>query len=255
MRPAFLGDEGELFGCYYPARPALPVAVLVCPALLGEHVQQFRLLHLLAHQLAANGMPTLRFDWFGTGDSAGDLADTSTDRWIEDLATAASWLVRQSRCERLVLVGFRVGATLAGRYATTPAGVERVAALALWDPVVDGAEHLAQLRTTHHRNLGAYLPLDPGDELLGFQVPVALQEDLARLRLAGPGVPAYVTGVVPAELERAASLLGDDVTVAPAVAPAGWLAPEDGIYDVLVPARALEATVAWVRTLAESTSR
>jgi len=256
VRPAYLGTAGDLFGCYHPARPSRPVAAVLCPALFGEHVQQFRLLHLLAERIARAGAPVLRLDWFGTGDSAGDLADASTERWDEDLGTAATWLLRQSRCDRLVLVGFRAGATLATRYAATAEGSAHVAGVALWDPVVNGADYLIGLRAVHRKNLGGYLPDDPPEELLGFYVSLALQDDLAGLRLAAlPGVPAYLTGANAENLRRAATVLGGPVEVDPAVMPAGWLAPDDGIYDVLVPAAPLAATVAWVGRLAKGVAR
>lgn len=253
MRPVFLGPESEVFGCYYPGGRTTHLAAVLCPGLFGEQVQQFRLLHLLAERLADAGVPALRFDWYGTGDSAGDLPQASTARWQDDLGTACGWILRQARCRQVVLVGWRAGATHATRYAAKD---DRVAGVVLWDPVVDGADYLAELRDTHRVNLGVYLPDDPADELLGFRVPLPLQEELASLQLASlPGRPAYVIGINPVTLRATGAVLAaggpaDTVELEAATMPSGWLAPEDGIYDVLVPVQPLEATAAWISRLA-----
>src|SRR5882724_6274115 len=51
--------------------------VILCSSLGHEQVHAYRGMRHLADALAGRGIAVLRFDWFGTGDSAGD--DTSPD--------------------------------------------------------------------------------------------------------------------------------------------------------------------------------
>lgn len=249
MRPIFFGPGDDLFGCFHPGAAHGDLAVVLCSALLGEHVQQYRLLNRLATSLATSDLPVLRFDWYGTGDSASDLDTASVARWLEDLATACDWVRRQTRRERVVLAGWRLGATLASVHAARDDGV---AGLAMWDPVVDGGGYLRELHAVHKANLGRYLPAGPEEELLGFWVPSALQADIRSVHLTpSPGRPVLVTGVDQENLRSAQRILGPGghVRVEPASMPEGWLAPEDGIYDVLVPVAPLRSTVSWIRGL------
>lgn len=251
MRPLYFGPGGELFGCYHPGGlGGSATAVVLCPALFGEHVQQYRLLNRLATGLDAAGVPVLRFDWYGTGDSAGDLDGTTVDRWQADLRAACDWVCRQAGCDRLVLAGWRVGATLASGHAVHD---DRVTALVLWDPVVSGREYLRELRAAHVANLGGYADIaetgDPDDELLGFVVPEGLRAGIGALRLAAPACPVFVTGADLARVRAAATVLtgsGGPVRAETMAVPDGWMAPDDGIYDILVPVEPLRATVEWI---------
>lgn len=258
MRPFFFGPDRGLFGCYHPAgADAAPAAagVVMCNALFGEYVQQHRLYNRLAERLAGLGVPTLRFDWYGTGDSAGDLDGTDLDRWRADLAAAMTWLRRQARLAPVVLVGARIGATLASAAARDDADVP---GLALWEPVSNGADYLAELTAEHEKGLGRYLagtPKEPGrTELLGFTVPDPLLAELAALRLAAPRAET-ATLVVGGAASVAAARSVLDPAAAPVrydetTFPPGWLQPEEAIYDVLVPAVAMRATADWIAGLA-----
>ena len=87
-------------------------------------------------RLAARGLPTLVFDWEGTGDSLG--SDRDPDRlaaWEASLAAAVAALRRETGVREIVFVGLRLGATLAARVA---AGRDDVAALVALAPVVAG---------------------------------------------------------------------------------------------------------------------
>ena len=88
--------------------------VVVVPAHGFEDLCTRHAMRVLADRLAAAGVPTLRMDLHGTGDSAG--SDGDPDRvatWIGDVEGAAAWLRAETGVTEIVLVGLRLGALLA----------------------------------------------------------------------------------------------------------------------------------------------
>ena len=116
-----------------------------------EKLWAHRIFVVFARALAQRGIPVLRFDYTGAGDSAGDTAQASVDIYLEDLASAVDALAaRAPRADRIGLVGLRFGAALAAlfveraRAAGTHAKVTQ-APLVLWDPVLDGESYIQEL--------------------------------------------------------------------------------------------------------------
>lgn len=146
MLPFFFGSaERRLFGVYEPAqrRRDAPRAVLLCNSWGPEYLSAHHALRVLAQRLCAAGFDTLRFDYFGEGDSGGDTTDADLDGWKQDIATAVAELKAMSTAPRVVLLGLRLGASLAADVA--PALASEIDRLVLWDPIVDGANYLTEL--------------------------------------------------------------------------------------------------------------
>lgn len=124
-----------------PERPSRDGVVIAAP--LGyEYWSTHRSLRSLAEALARDGRNVLRFDWDGTGDSAGDAGDPGrVAAWRASLAEAVKTM-RAAGVERIALVGLRFGATLALLDAAA-LGVDEVIACA---PVASGRRWLRELR-------------------------------------------------------------------------------------------------------------
>jgi dienelactone hydrolase len=109
---------------------------------------------VLAERLERAGNVVLRFDYTGTGDSAGDISDVPTvETWAADVETAIQ-LVRGTGVSTVGLVGLRVGAllcSLAMRH-------ESVDAFAMWDPCITGRRFIREQRV-----LGAVVSGVTGD--------------------------------------------------------------------------------------------
>lgn len=144
-RTVCFGNDGrELFGWLHPGRPGAELALVICSPFGNEDVFAHRGLRALAEACAAQGMPALRFDADGLGDSAGDeLAPDRIGAWVASVHAAVDAARRLSGVRRVCLLGVRFGATLA---ALAAAGRDDVAALAAIAPVVSGRAFARELR-------------------------------------------------------------------------------------------------------------
>jgi pimeloyl-ACP methyl ester carboxylesterase len=151
VNPFFFGrSQRPLFGIHHAPKgvAARDVGVVICPPLGQEYMRTHRALRQLALQLNKSGHHVLRFDYSGTGDSAGDNTDASLDGWLDDVATAIEELKDSAGVRKVALIGIRFGASLAFIAARARSDID---VIVLWDPAVRGNEHLAEL-----------IALDPG---------------------------------------------------------------------------------------------
>lgn len=185
MGALFFGTSAEpLFGFYHPARPSggagkpRDTAVLLCPSTPQEYLRMHWAFRRLADALSRQGYPVLRFDYFGTGDSAGEPRDASLERWRRDIEVAARELRDLASTPKLAAVGLRVGAQLASSADFS------WSQLVLWDPVSDGSAYLRELeaaqRGVHEQNPAPPERLD--EELLGYPLTTSLRAELVALR-------------------------------------------------------------------------
>lgn len=191
MIPSFFGDsDAPLFGVLHaPASGSeRNHGVLLCPPIGQEYVRSHWAMRQVALALAKAGFHAFRFDWYGVGDSAGELQDASLGRWTEDVVTAATELRDSTGVSKLSVLGLRLGGTLAALAATRI----KATAVVLWDPVTDGPSYLGQLRTLHDNmvadsnrywNRGVPRPR-PSNELVGFDWGPALLRDIEALGVA-----------------------------------------------------------------------
>ncbi|WP_329606770.1 serine aminopeptidase domain-containing protein [Paraburkholderia polaris] len=102
----------------------------------------------LAEALAAGaGIPALRFDYPGTGDSKGNEEDPQLFRaWIDSIKAAAAYLRATTGVERLIFCGLRLGATLAAIAAEEMGGVDSLVMVA---PVISGKRYIRELGIQH----------------------------------------------------------------------------------------------------------
>lgn len=114
--PVYFGRSRRLFGWYHPASGPIvrECAAVICSPLGYEELCAHRALRHWANALARAGIATLRFDYDGTGNSAG--SDTNGSRvaeWIASIDEAVAELRSLSGAQTIALVGVRLGAILA----------------------------------------------------------------------------------------------------------------------------------------------
>jgi alpha-beta hydrolase superfamily lysophospholipase len=98
----------------------------------------------LAERLSQTGLPTLRFDYHGTGDSPG--SDSDPDRvstWLANVRAAVDWLNTRNGLQEIALVGLRLGALLAATVAAERGDIRHIALLA---PVTSGIAYGREMR-------------------------------------------------------------------------------------------------------------
>lgn len=145
--PLFFGPRARgLFGWLHSPSSNAPHSwgVIFCNPLGYEYICAHRTMRAYADAAAAAGFASLRFDYDGTGDSAGSDEDPGrVDAWIRSIELAGEALRKIAGVENLVLVGVRAGALLAAEASRRLPGVK---ALALHAPVQSARAYLRELR-------------------------------------------------------------------------------------------------------------
>jgi alpha-beta hydrolase superfamily lysophospholipase len=160
--------------CSSNGSPA-PMGLVICKPFGFEAMSAHLSVRAFAEAAAELGIPALRFDHVGTGDSE-DLVPGADqfEAWTQDVIAAVQELQRRTGVERVCLLGIRLGAVLA---AVAAARLPQVCALIAIAPVISGPRYLRELRTF---------------ELAAAQTqsalaPPALQTQSGEAELAGPG--------------------------------------------------------------------
>ncbi len=178
--PLYFGPEDRpLFGwVHQPADRFSRGTAVLCQPLLREYISAHYSFRMLAEALAARGVTAIRFDYDGTGDSAGDGEDPgriaaalASVRHAVDLAQALGG-------GPLALVGMRMGAVLAARAAET---CGTVANLVLWDPCGSGREFLREQSALFRLLYGKTRPENGGTEVAGYVLTAETKEELSAL--------------------------------------------------------------------------
>lgn len=175
----FRGDAGgPMFGWYHSASGVEPrdcVAVL-CAPIGHEYTRAHRTLRHLADRLARSGIPALRFDYDGIGDSpGGDLDAGRVAAWQASVRTAIRQAQILSGRKRVCVIGLRLGATLAAMVSVeTP-----VDFLVLWNPCVRLKTYLRELQAIALTAERAGGDIDGSLESAGF---ILSRDTMAQLR-------------------------------------------------------------------------
>lgn len=139
--------EARLFGWLHRPQAAArtDLGLVICPPFGYEAICSHRAARSLAEAAAAMGVPALRFDYRGTGDSAEIEPEADQiDAWSQDVLSAIAELQRHTGVTRICLLGFRLGGLLA---ALSASQCKAVQSLVLIAPVISGRRYLRELRT------------------------------------------------------------------------------------------------------------
>jgi pimeloyl-ACP methyl ester carboxylesterase len=147
--PLFFGPERRsLFGWFHAPSDAVrrDLAIVLCPPFGHEYVNSHRPMRHLADRLAEAGIPVLRFDYDGTGNSAGRDEDRNRiGAWTQSVFCAIEKLRELAGDSRIGLVGVRLGATMA---VAAAANLE-TECLVAWAPCISGRAYAREMKALH----------------------------------------------------------------------------------------------------------
>lgn len=190
MNPLMFGtSDRQLFGVFHPGNSAnhSGIGVLLCPAFGQEYMRSHRAYRQLALMLSKQGHEVFRFDYYGTGDSSGDDSEILVSEAIKDVAAAAEEFRETTNFSKLVLVGLRLGASIALSYSATQS--ESISVI-LWDPVLNGETYLTEmLDNVPNLSTSNGETLNPNDNqqtwgFNGFPITPTMRGELRQLDLA-----------------------------------------------------------------------
>lgn len=188
--PTWFGPEDRpLFGwSAVPADGPVRGAVVLCQPMGEEGDKTYRTFRRLSQRLAQAGLLAFRFDYDGTGDSAGRFDDADrVGSWIDSVAHAVAE-VRRSGVDRVSVVGMRLGATIAYAAAARGLGLQD---LVLWDPCASGRTFLREQQMLHASWLNvAQADPDRWIETPSYRYPVAAAAEIGSLAFDGRTAPA-----------------------------------------------------------------
>lgn len=191
-QPLWIGNEARrLYAAFHPgARHDARIGLLIVPPLFHEQLRSRRLLTEIAVRLAASGIPCLRFDYYGSGDSEGGGEEMDFGSMRDDVEVAADALRSMAGVDRLGALAVRAGMLPLASWLGAGGDAQCVV---MWEPIVDGPGWLAELERDDARELrsSSRYPLRRGvpverseRQLMGFDVSPRLRGELASAQVA-----------------------------------------------------------------------
>jgi len=174
--------------------------VVICSSFGREDLCIHRSLKHIAQEAAARGLPAFRFDYPGSGDSAGGEFDgDAVTKWLASVHDAIDTLKHETGVSEVCLVGVRLGSLLAACVACDRTDVAGLVAIA---PVTAGRLFVREMKAyaLGATSMGLNMPRDRTDGLLeagGFAMDLHTQEALKALDLLqDKAAPAHPTLII-----------------------------------------------------------
>lgn len=138
----FIGDAYPAFFLqFWPAVPPRAHVVYLPP--FGEEMNRCRsLVAAQARQFARDGLSCSIVDFYGTGESQGELCDASLPIWRQNIDDLLERLLQRHQCP-VYLWGCRLGALLALDYVSVKPSV--CSKFLFWQPVSSGSTFVTQM--------------------------------------------------------------------------------------------------------------
>ncbi|MBN1997647.1 alpha/beta fold hydrolase, partial [candidate division KSB1 bacterium] len=168
-RPLVLTSRGaRLAGMLHESKSRK--LVVMCHGFMGNKIENKRLFVDAARVFAESGFCVLRFDFYGSGDSQGDFADSLITTNIANLSDVLNW-ARNEGYERIAVLGLSMGAAT----AILTCADTQVDALVAWSAVPD----MKKLFTSYLENFHEIVKKNDWFEYEGWQIKKEFWEDAA----------------------------------------------------------------------------
>lgn len=262
MQPLYFSSSGRaLFGWLHGAPHAASIGVVLCAPFGFEAMCAHRSLRSFAEEFAVRGIPALRFDYLGAGDSA-DLEphEEQLAIWRDNILAAAQTLRTYTGVRQICLLGIRLGALLA-QMAAEEVDAAQLIAIA---PVLQGARYLRELELALWQSQATHVPAEStrsSDEsqprsggsldLGGFVLSEATIDALRRVDLARRSTPPAVMVVDRADLpgaQRWSRSLGESGVACDYLCSSEYASMMRSPQFATVPHAMIDRCVGWVAT-------
>ena len=184
MEAFFFGPSAtQLFGAYHaPQGASRREGIVLCNPFGQEYMRAHRSFRRLAINLAAKGFSVLRFDYRGTGDSAGTLQGVTAKDWMQDIEYAIQELMDVAAVQKVSVLGLRLGALLAAEVVAKNKSVNK---LVLWDPIVSGRAYVDEIvaEISIKESRSRFVANDGTLHFNGFSMPTTFKDSLSSLDL------------------------------------------------------------------------
>ncbi len=198
----------------------------------------------LANQISRRTGAVLRFDYFGTGDSAGNQEDATFSAWIENTRRAIEELKALSGADMVSLVGLCLGALVAAYASAERTDVEGIV---FWDPVPTAHDFLGRMEKRKTFELeGTWW-------VHGFPLSASFRESLALVCQEDPKLPPrariyQVQSREGTDFDESWSRFGgmNEVTDRVIVPTFSGQEAHDDLGDIVLPSEIIRAISDWI---------
>jgi len=203
------------------------------------------------------GFHVLRFDYYGSGDSAGSRLDGDVSQWKSDIYATINEIKTRGNIDRVGMVGFRVGATMSMLAALE---IGNIYSIVLIDPIFDGDAYVEELKMLHKDMLHyahvkeKYSEQDQDiTELLGFPYSSNMINDFINLKPpTDEKMPAERMLIIESHikykqrnLKNYLEITGADVSYLQMHEPSLWVWVED-FTRTIVPNDLIKNVIEWL---------
>src|SRR5271154_1063781 len=252
VKPIWFGSERRpLFGMFHvPESGFARTGVVVCPPFGRDYQNANYTLRCLGDEMTALGVCTLRFDYDGTGDSAGTGNELERVKACLDSIIAAVAPMRASGVGSVFVVGVGLGATLAALVGEDDGNID---GLVLWDPEPSGKAYLSWQRALSAMSFNVpTMTTDGSVDAPGMLFDALTAADLRKLDLSNlreSQTPMLVLVRPDRDATRLQNRLrGELVEWGEAIGHSRMI---DDVTQPAVPREAVERIVEWVGTHAQ----
>ena len=153
----FQSQGKQIVGIIHQPEKENDIAVIMCHGFTGDKTENKRLFVETGRAFAEAGFLTLRFDFFGSGDSEGGFFETRLSHNIQNLRDAMQFF-RNRGVQKIVVLGISMGAAT----AILTFKPDEMDGLILWSSVAD-------LRKLFESKLGKSLETAPAFESYEYE--------------------------------------------------------------------------------------
>ena len=135
------------------------MGIVYCHPFAEERNMSHRIAAVTANEFASNGIPVLRFDFSGCGDSEDEFENISIEDMVSDIGYAVKELKKKTNVSQCMLWGLRLGAGLSLLHISRFGNID---GLMLWEPVLDFGMYINQFLRTR---IATSLTKDQSDDI------------------------------------------------------------------------------------------